>query len=384
MRYLPLLLAGFRRKRLRTFFTVASVLVAFLLFGFLGAVRSAFSMGVEVSGLDRLVMLNKVSLIQPLPLSYRDRITGVQGVTAATHCTWFGGIYQDPKNFFPQIAVEPELYLEMYPEMLIPEAQKIAWIQNRQGALVGRQTAERFGWKVGDRVPIQATVWVKRGGERNWEFVVEGIYDAREKGFDTTQFFFHYDYLNESRQFWRDLVGWYVIRIANPDESAIVARRLDREFTNSRWETKTSSEKVFAQSFANQVGDIGAILRAILSAVFFTLLLVAGNTAAQSVRERTAELALLKTLGFTHLQVLGLVLAESLLLVGTGGALGLALAVAVISRGDPTGGFLSNFYLPAGDVVLGAFLVVALGLASGLLPALAAMRLRIVDALRRT
>ncbi|MBP1642440.1 MAG: yknZ 1 [Acidobacteria bacterium] len=384
MRYLPLLLAGFRRKRLRTFFTVASVLVAFLLFGFLGAVRSAFSMGVEVSGLDRLVMLNKVSLIQPLPLSYRDRITGVQGVTAATHCTWFGGIYQDPKNFFPQIAVEPELYLEMYPEMLIPEAQKIAWIQNRQGALVGRQTAERFGWKVGDRVPIQATVWVKRGGERNWEFVVEGIYDAREKGFDTTQFFFHFDYLNESRQFWRDLVGWYVIRIANPDESAIVARRLDREFTNSRWETKTSSEKVFAQSFANQVGDIGAILRAILSAVFFTLLLVAGNTAAQSVRERTAELALLKTLGFTHLQVLGLVLAESLLLVGTGGALGLALAVAVISRGDPTGGFLSNFYLPAGDVVLGAFLVVALGLASGLLPALAAMRLRIVDALRRT
>jgi len=384
VRYLPLLLAGFRRKRLRTFFTVASVLVAFLLFGFLGAVRSAFSMGVEVSGLDRLVMLNKVSLIQPLPLSYRDRITGVQGVTAATHCTWFGGIYQDPKNFFPQIAVEPELYLEMYPEMLIPEAQKIAWIQNRQGALVGRQTAERFGWKVGDRVPIQATVWVKRGGERNWEFVVEGIYDAREKGFDTTQFFFHFDYLNESRQFWRDLVGWYVIRIANPDESAIVARRLDREFTNSRWETKTSSEKVFAQSFANQVGDIGAILRAILSAVFFTLLLVAGNTAAQSVRERTAELALLKTLGFTHLQVLGLVLAESLLLVGTGGALGLALAVAVISRGDPTGGFLSNFYLPAGDVVLGAFLVVALGLASGLLPALAAMRLRIVDALRRT
>ena len=384
MRYLPLLLAGFRRKRLRTFFTVASVLVAFLLFGFLGAVRSAFSMGVEVSGLDRLVMLNKVSLIQPLPLSYRDRITGVQGVTAATHCTWFGGIYQDPKNFFPQIAVEPELYLEMYPEMLIPEAQKIAWIQNRQGALVGRQTAERFGWRVGDRVPIQATVWVKRGGERNWEFVVEGIYDAREKGFDTTQFFFHFDYLNESRQFWRDLVGWYVIRIANPDESAIVARRLDREFTNSRWETKTSSEKVFAQSFANQVGDIGAILRAILSAVFFTLLLVAGNTAAQSVRERTAELALLKTLGFTHLQVLGLVLAESLLLVGTGGALGLALAVAVISRGDPTGGFLSNFYLPAGDVVLGAFLVVALGLASGLLPALAAMRLRSVDALRRT
>lgn len=384
MKYLPLLFAGFRRKRLRTFFTLLSVLVAFLLFGFLGAVRQAFSMGVEVSGIDRLVMLNKISLIQPLPVSYRDRIAGVQGVAAVTHATWFGGIYQDPKNFFPQYVVEPEVYLRMYPEILVPEAQRIAWIQNRQGALVGRLTAERFGWKVGDRVPIQATVWTRRGGEKTWEFVIEGIYDAREKGFDTTPFLFHYDYFNESRQFWRDLVGWYLIRVENPAEAAIVSRRLDQEFANSSFETKTSSEKVFAQSFANQVGDIGAILRAILSAVFFTLLLVAGNTAAQSVRERTAELAILKTLGFTNLQVLALVLAESLLLVGVGGAAGLALAVAIISRGDPTGGFLPLFFLPPRQVALGAVLVAALGLASGLLPALGAMRLRIVDALRRS
>jgi putative ABC transport system permease protein len=383
VRFLPLLLAGFRRKRLRTVFTVLSVAVAFLLFGFLGAVRQAFSMGVEVSGIDRLVMINKISLIQPLPYSYLDRILGVQGVTDAAHATWFGGIYQDPKNFFPQIAVDPEAFLRLYPEMLVPEAQKIAWIQDRQGALVGRLTAERFGWKVGDRVPIQATVWVKRNGERNWDFVVEGIYDAKEKGFDTTQFLFHYDYLNESRAFWRDLVGWYVIRIANPDAAVIVARRLDQEFANSSFETKTSSEKVFAQSFANQVGDIGAILRAILSAVFFTLLLVAGNTAAQSVRERTAELAILKTLGFSNLRVLGLVLAESMLRVGVGGALGLGLAVVIIARGDPTGGFLPLFYLPAKDVVVGALLVLALGLASGALPALSAMRLRIVEALRR-
>ena len=383
MKYLPLLFAGFRRKRLRSFFTAASVLIAFLLYGFLGAVRQAFSAGVEVSGLDRLMMINKISLIQPLPYSYLDRILGVQGVTEVTHGTWFGGIYQDPKNFFPQIAVDPESFLRIYPEMLVPEEQKIAWLQDRQGALVGRATAERFGWKVGDRIPIQATVWIKRGGDRNWEFVIDGIYDAREKGFDTTQFLFHYDYLNESRQFWKDLVGWYVIRIANPDEAVIVTRRLDEEFTNSSYETRTASEKAFAQAFANQVGDIGAILRAILSAVFFTLLLVAGNTAAQSVRERTAELAILKTLGFSNLQVLGLVLAESLLLVGTGGALGLALAVAIISRGDPTGGFLPLFFLSGRDVALGALLVAALALASGLLPALTAMRLRIVEALRR-
>jgi putative ABC transport system permease protein len=383
VRYLPLLFSNFRRKRLRTIFTLASVLMAFLLFGFLGAVKQAFSAGVEVSGIDRLVMINKISLIQPLPYGYRDRILGVQGVTGATYATWFGGIYQDPKNFFPQMAVDPASYLAMYPEMLVPEDRKIAWIQDRQGALVGRTTAERFGWKVGDRIPIQATVWVKRGGDKNWEFVVDGIYDGREKGVDTTQFLFHYDYLNEARAFWKDLVGWYVIRIAHPDESTIVARRLDREFANSSYETKTSSEKVFAQSFANQIGDIGAILRAILSAVFFTLLLVAGNTAAQSVRERTAELAILKTLGFSNAQVLGLVLAESLLLVGVGGALGLGLAVLIISRGDPTGGFLPLFYLPGGDVVLGAGLVALLGVASGLLPALSAMRLRIVEALRR-
>lgn len=383
MKYLPLLLAGFRRKRLRSFFTAASVLIAFLLFGFLGAVREAFSAGVDVSGLDRLMMINKISLIQPLPLSYLDRILGVQGVADAAHASWFGGIYQDPKNFFPQMAVDPEAYLRVYPEMLVPEAQKIAWLQDRQGALVGRATAERFGWKVGDRVPIQATVWTKRNGERNWEFVVEGIYDARDKGFDTTQFLFHYDYLNESRAFWKGVVGWYVIRVADPGAAAIVARRLDEEFANSSYETRTSSEKAFAQSFANQIGDIGAILRAILTAVFFTLLLVAGNTAAQSVRERTAELAILKTLGFGNLRVLGLVLAESLLLVGVAGALGLGLAVAVIARGDPTGGFLPLFYLPARDVALGAALIVGLALASGLLPAVTAMRLRIVEALRR-
>ncbi len=383
MKYWPLLLANFRRKRLRTFFTLASVLMAFVLFGFLSAVRQAFSAGVEVAGVDRLVMINKTSLIQPLPLAYLDRILGVQGVADATHCVWFGGIYQDPKNFFPQIATDPESYLRIYPEILVPESQKIAWIQDRQGALVGRTTAQRFGWKVGDRIPIQATVFVKRGGDKNWEFVVDGIYDGKEKGVDTTQFLFHYDYLNEGRTFWKNLTGWYVIRIAHPDESAFLSRRLDNEFANSAYETKTSSEKIFAQSFANQVGDIGAILRAILAAVFFTLLLVAGNTMAQSVRERTAELAILKTLGFTNLQVLGLVMAESVLLAVLGGGLGLGLAATVIARGDPTGGFLPLFYLPERDLVVGAGLVVLLGIATGLLPALSAMRLRIVEALRR-
>jgi len=383
VRYLPLLLAGFRRKRLRSFFTLASVLVAFVLFGFLGAVRQAFSMGVEVSGIDRLVMLNKISLIQPLPFSYLDRILGVQGVTRVTHCTWFGGIYQDPKNFFPQMAVVAEPFLAMYDEFLLPEDQKRAWIDDRTGAIAGRATAERFGWKVGDRIPIQATVWRRKDGAPAYEFNLRGIYDGAEKGVDTTQLLFHHKYFDEARLFLHGYVGWYVIRIDDPARAAEIAQSLDREFENSAAETKTSTEKAFVQAFANQVGDIGAILRAILSAVFFTLLLVAGNTAAQSVRERTSELAVLKTLGFTNRQVLALVLAESLLLALLGGGIGMLIAWSLISRGDPTNGALPIFFLPVRDAVLGALLALSLGVFAGALPARTAMRLRIVDALRK-
>jgi putative ABC transport system permease protein len=382
MKYLHLIRANLLRKKLRTTFTVLSVLVAFLLFVYLAAVRLAFALGADLTGQDRLVVIDKVSLINPLPKSYEGRLEAIPGVVDAAHATWFGGKYQNLREAaFPIFPVDPEEYLRMYPEFVVPGRQKKAWLANRTGALVGRETAERFGFAVGDRIPIQGTIWRRAGGD-TWEFTVEAIYDA-EPGVDKTQFLFHYEYFNEARLAWKDLVGWYIVRVEDPDHAAAVAEAIDSTFANSPWETKTSTEKVFVEGFAKQIGNIGKILRAVLSAVFFTLLLVAGTTMAQSVRERTSELAVLKTLGFTDLKVLGLVLSESLVLAAVGGASGLALGWWLVQAGDPTGGFLPGFHVSTRDLIVGAILVPLLGFVAGLLPALQALRLRIVDALRK-
>jgi putative ABC transport system permease protein len=282
-----------------------------------------------------------------------------------------------------QIPVDPECQLRMYPEIKLPEDQKKAWFADRQGIIVGRDTAARFGWKVGDRVPLQATIWRKKDNSTTWEFNVSGIFDG-EPGTDTSSIFFHYEYFDEGRLFGEGNVGWYVVRIADPERAADVAERLDRLFANSMAETKTTTEKAFMQSFANQMGDIGLIARSVGAAVFFTLLLGVGNTMAQSVRERTSELAVLKALGFSDGAVLALVLAEAGLLAIVGGGGGLALAWVLISRGgDPTGGMLPGFFLPSRALLFGVSLVLALGFAAGVFPAVRAMRLRIVDALRR-
>ncbi len=383
MRFLPLVWRNLLRRRARTLFTLLSVTVAFLLYGLLMTIRTAFTLGVDVAGADRLVVVHKVSFIIPLPVSYQARIRSVPGVADVTHATWFGGVYQEPANFFPQIAVEPEPWLRLYPEYVLPDDQKHAWVRDRTAAIVGRATAERFGWKVGDRVPIQGTIYRRKDGSALWTFTIAGIYDGDKPGVDTTQLFFHYDYLDEARQWGTGLVGWYVLRVADPARSAEIAHRVDALFANSPYETKTATEKAFVQSFANQVGDIGAILTAVLAAVFFTILLVTGNTMAQAVRERTGELAVLKTLGYSNGRVLALVLAESCAIALVGGAAGLGLAWALVQRGDPTGGLLPAFYLPWRAVAAGAAAVVLLGVVSGLLPAVQASRLRIVDALRR-
>ncbi|HXO41713.1 MAG TPA: FtsX-like permease family protein, partial [Thermoanaerobaculia bacterium] len=350
MRFLPLVWKNLARRKVRTTFTALSIVVSFLLFGILAAIRLAFSAGVDVTGVDRLAVTHKVSIIQPLPISYGDQIAHVPGVRGVTHANWFGGVYKDPKNFFPRMAVDPPTYLEMYPELKLPEEQKRAWLADRTGAIVGRVTAERFGFKVGDRIPILATIYTKRDGGRTWDFTVDGIYDA-PKGFDTSALFFQYDYLKEAL-FASNQVGWYIIRINDPQHAQRIVDQIDALFANSHAETKTSTEKAFAEGFAKQAGDIGEIITGIVSAVFFTLLLVAGNTMAQSVRERTSELAVLKTLGYGDGMVLGLVLFESCLLALTAGVLGLALAWLVDARGDPTGGFLPVFYLPPRDLVL--------------------------------
>ncbi len=383
MKYLHLIWSNLKRKKVRTTLTLLSILIAFVLFGYMVAIKTAFDMGVSVAGADRLVVRHKVSIIQLLPESYEARIEQIDGVADATHATYFGGVYQKPTNFFAQLPVKPEEYMAMYPEFILPEEQMEAWLSTRTGAIAGRATAEKYEWEVGDRIPIQATIWLRQGGEQTWEFDLVGIYDGAEQATDTTQFLFRYDYFDEARQMGGGQIGWYLVRVDDPDLAVQVADAIDVEFANSPAETSAETEMAFVQGFAKQVGNIGAIMVGVLSAVFFTILLVAGNTMAQAVRERLNEIGVLKAIGFTDGQVLGMVLAESCLLAILGGGIGLALGWYLISLGDPTGGALPIFYFPKGALAIGATMAIGLGLVAGILPALQASRLRVADALRR-
>jgi putative ABC transport system permease protein len=387
MKYLPLVLRNLLRRKVRTTFTILSIVVAFLLFGFLMTVRAAFAMGVDLAGADRLMVIHRVSIIQPLPQSYGPKIRATPGVTDLTHANWFGGYYQNPNNFMANMAVDPESWLRMYPEIRLPEEQKKAWLADRTGAVVGVSTARRFGWKIGDRVPLQGVIYRRPDGSP-WEFTIDGIYDSPEKSFDLTQFFFHYEYMNETireQAYGHDMVGWYVVKLKDPSQAEAVAQMLDAMFANSPNETKTSTEKAFIAGFAKQIGDIASIMIAIAAAVILMILLVSGNTIAQAVRERTNELAVLKAVGFTDARILRLVLAESCLIAAIGGLLGLAAAWALVTIvGDPTHGMLPPFFFPVRDLALGVAIVGLLGLLTGMIPALQASRLRIVDALRRS
>lgn len=383
MKYLPLIWANLKRRKLRTALTTACILIAFLLYGYLCAIQEALQAGVSVAGADRLIVRHKVSIIQVLPQSYLERIRRIPGVKQAAHATWFGGIYKEPRNFFAQMPIVPEEYFAIYDEFKLPEDQMKKWLETKNGAVVGKNTADRFDWKIGDRIPIQATIY-ERDGEQMWDFDLVGIYDSDKKGADTTIFFFRHDYFDEAQAAMEEgMVGWYLIRVDDPDQAESVAKAIDDEFANSPFETKAETEGAFVQGFAKQIGNITAIMIAILSAVFFTILLVAGNTIAQSVRERTEEIGVLKSLGFTNTQVLMLVLGESCFLSILGGGIGLGIAFLLIARGDPTGGSLPIFYLPTPDIIMGVVFMIVLGLLTGLTPAIQATRLKIADALRR-
>ncbi len=384
MRFLVLVWNNLKRKKLRTSLTLLSIFVAFVLFGLLCSIREAFMAGVSMAGADRLVVRHKVSLIMNLPVTYGPRMERIPGVESAVHWTWFNAIYQDePKNFFGSFPVNPEPFLAMHSEYLLPEDQKQAWLKTRTGAIVGRTLTQRFGWKIGDRVPLTSPIWPRKG-DQAWEFEIVGIYDGAQKGTDTSGFFFRYDYFDEARARGEGTVGWYFVRVTDVNRVAEVANAIDAEFANSPYETKTEPEGAFAQGFIQQMGNFTTILIGILSAVFFTILLVAGNTMAQAVRERTGELGVLKAVGFSNGLVLALVLAESCLITAVGGLAGLGAAWLFAARGSPIPAILPVFYLPTENVILGVGLVFALGLVAGILPALQAMRLQIAVALRKT
>ena len=383
MKYLGLLWANLRRRRTRLIVTLLSILVAFFLYTYLSAVKTAFTAGFDVAGADRLVTIHKVSLIQLLPVSYAQRIAGVDGVDEVVHATWFGSYFQEPRN---QLGMFPttEAYLDLYPEMAVSDEHRDAWRRDRTGMLVGVTTMKRFGWQVGDRIPLTSSIWSNKDGTNTWEFTISGTYDAAKEGFDTTSILFHYEYFDEARGFGDGLVGWFIVRIDDPARTAEISEKIDALFANSPYETKTSSEKAFMQGFANQIGNIGAIFTAIVSVVFFTLLLVAGNTMAQSVRERISELAVLKTLGFEDASVLRIVLSESVVIMLIGGLLGLGLGwFLVFGFTQAMPATLPGAAVTPAALLTGVLLMLAAGIAAGIFPALKAMRLSIVEALAR-
>jgi putative ABC transport system permease protein len=382
MKYLPLLWANLRRKRLRTLLTFACVVVAFLLFGILKALENSLTGTAGLAGEDRLVVQHKVSLIQYLPRSYLDRIRALEGVQAATSQDWFGGYYQDERNQLNMIAAEAASFVEVYSEYGTPEQQR-AWIADRTGALVGRDIAASNSWKVGDVVPMRSNIFRKRDGSNTWDLTISAIYTV-ESG-DNSSVYFHYDYLNEARTFGRDEIGWVVLRIADVSRGEELSRTIDGMFANSSAETRSSFESAFLQGFANQMGNIGAIVTVVAAAVFFTMLLVTGNAMAQGVRERVREIAVLRTLGFSNTLIVGLVLAEGLGITVIGAAVGLWLARGMIGAlGVSVQTFLPLLALPPAAFATGVGLAVTLGVVACALPSAQIWRLSIVEQLRRT
>ena len=378
MKYFVILWANLRRKKLRTLLTIGSFAVALFLFGILAVVRGAFSQGVDIAGTDRLVIINKVAIIQPLPLSYQARLLQIPGVQSVTFANWFGGYYQDERNFFGNFAIDVDTWRSVYPEYVMPEEQWKAFVEDREGCVIGEGLAERFGWKIGDRIPLTGTIFTG-----TWEFNVRAIYKGKRLQDDVSSMWFQWKYFDERKEFQKGLIGWFTLRVTNPDEAVQVARAIDETFANSPYETKAETEKAFVAGWVKQMGNIEALILSIGGVVFFTLLLVTGNTMAIAVRERIREFAVLKAVGYSDFTVLLLVLSESLLIAALGGIVGLALAKAFTLRGDPTGGLLPFFYLQQNAIWTGIALALVIGAVSGLAPAVSAMRLRVVDALRR-
>jgi putative ABC transport system permease protein len=384
VKYLHLIWAALLRRKARTIFTVLSVLTAFLLFGLLDTVRTAFNnVGGSVAGADRLVTVSKISFTMALPMSLYTRIQAVPGVDAVSYANWFGGQYQDGRDFFPSQAVAKNFF-DLYPEWQMPAAQRKAFRDTRTGAVVGETLARRMGWKIGDKIPLQATIFPQKGGANTWVFDLVGIYHVThvEARGNENNFWFNYDYFDEARQFGQGTVGRYAVKLADPQQATSVEQAIDALSADSDHETKTETEQAFTAALVGQFADIGLIVGSIMGAVFFTLVLLTGNTMAQAVRERIPELAVLKTIGFSRRSVLTLVLGEAVLLFAIGASIGLFLAgIAAAAVQSQIGTQLVLPPVGATEWLRGLALAAVIGIIVGFLPARRGMRLRIVDAL---
>ncbi|MFY9992802.1 MAG: FtsX-like permease family protein [Rhodoplanes sp.] len=373
------------RKKLRAVLMIVSILIAFAIFGVLAAFERAFNSGETVAEDDRLVVVNKINFTQPMPVAYFNRVRAIEGVRLATYANWFGGYFQDPKNFLIAFAVEPETYLQVVDSdyVITPEMRE-AFLRERTGVLVGDAVAKKWGWKVGDRVPIGSSIFSQKNGSRSWDMTIVGIFGKRKPQADTNRMFFHYDYLNETRSFGNDKIGWLVLQTASPDVNDRVAKAIDRSFANSSYETATDTEKAFNKAFVAQLGNIALIVQLVVGAAFVTILLIVGNTMVMAVRERTREIGVLKTLGFSGGRVLRLILGETVLLAFIGGVPGIALAaLAIINLRQSLTNFVPGLTLEPSILAIALVLMIGLGVATGLAPAIHAFRLKIADAMGR-
>jgi putative ABC transport system permease protein len=385
MSWLSFVWANLTRRKLRLVFTLLSVVVAFLMFGTLDAFRTSLTKAVNLTGADRLITISKVSIIDSFPLSYYQKTQAVPGVSAVVHLNWFGGVYKDAKTQIPVFPVNVEEFFKVYPEVKVTPEELAGWKADRQGMVIGQVLADAYGWKKGDRVPIKSSIFRKANNSDTWEFNIVGIYKVENSaGWDNQSAMFHYDYYNESLLFGRDQIGWMTVKVSDPNQSEAVAKRIDEQFANSSDETKTATEKAFTKQFMEQIGNIGKILVSVVFAVFFIMLLVTANTIAQSVRERTNEIGVLKTLGFSSGSVLRLVIGEALFLTVLGGIIGFGLAyLAVGAMASFMKKYFPVFEIGESTFITAVVLMIALGVIAGLWPALTAMRLKITDALRR-
>ena len=371
------------RKRLRTILTIVAIFVAFLIFGILATFQKALNAGVEVAGADRLITVNKINFTLPMPLAYATRTAAVPGVKQVAHAEWFGGYYKEPRNFLVAFAIDPKNYLDIYPEYVLPPAQREAFLRNKTGLVVGKAVADQYGWKAGDRVPLKSNIYRQRNGSDTWDFTIEGIVTGNDARVDTNFVMFHYQYLADTRSFGDGTTGWMILKTADTKENARIMREVDALFANSAFETETKTEQAFNKAFAEQLGDLGFIVTSVVGAAFVTILLIVGNTMMLTVRERTNEIAVMKTIGFTTNRIFGLVLAESMLLALIGGVLGV---VAAWLFSFALAGPLSRFGPVAFsyDTALTAFVLMALlGFLTGVIPAYRAMNTNIITALGR-
>ncbi|MGN6085667.1 ABC transporter permease [Trinickia sp.] len=380
MKFIPLIWAMLWRKKVRTSLSLLSIMIAFLLFGMLQGVNSAFKETIERSNVNRLVVTNRISITENLPYAYMQQIEALPGVERVSHESWFGPYYQDPKNFIAAFPVEPEREFPAHPEYQVPADQLAALEHTRDGAIVGAHLAAKYGWKIGDRIPLHSTIWVKAAdGNSDWDFDIVGLYQDPADRSREDAMFFNYKYFDEARSFAKGTVGWYIVVVKDPSQSAVVAKEIDDRFANSPDETKTQTEKEFQQSFMKQIGDINLIVTYILFAVFFALLFAVGSTVMQAVREQVPELAVLKTLGFSDTRMLVLVLVQSLTLCVVAALLGLGLAELMFPGLRNTLGVVK---LPPTVILEGVLMAALLAVATGIVPAWRAKRLVIVEALR--